>query len=168
MRILAPLAVLLAALSFSAPAAWSLDKPTGPVILTVKGKLATPNVGETAQFDLAMLEKLAGRTGTMKTPWTEGETQFSGPLVRSVLTAAGAKGNVLLVRAINDYFATVPAEDAIKHDTILATRANGKLMSVRDKGPLFLIYPFDLEPALYNEAYFSRSVWQIKEIEVQP
>ena len=51
-------------------------------------------------------------------------------------------------------------------DTILATRMDGQLMSVRDKGPLFLIYPFDLDSGLYNEKYFARSVWQIKEIEV--
>jgi len=59
----------------------------------------------------------------------------------------------------------VPADDA-KLDTILATKLDGKLMSVRDKGPLMLVYPFDLDQGLYNEKYFSRSVWQIKEIEV--
>ncbi|SIR17872.1 hypothetical protein SAMN05880590_11362 [Rhizobium sp. RU35A] len=164
MRILTVLALLLT----TATSAWSLDKPTGPVVLTVRGAVSNANAGNTAQFDMAMLDKLTGRTGRMKTPWTEGETEFKGPLLRAVLEAAGAKGNVLLVRALNDYFATVPMEDATAHDTMLATRANGKLLSVRDKGPLFLIYPFDLEPALYNEKFFSRSVWQIKEIEVQP
>jgi hypothetical protein len=39
-------------------------------------------------------------------------------------------------------------------------------MSVRDKGPLFLVYPFDKDQGLFNEKYFSRSVWQIKDIEV--
>ena len=39
-------------------------------------------------------------------------------------------------------------------------------MSIRDKGPIFMIYPFDKNPELYNEKYFSRSVWQIKSIEV--
>lgn len=59
----------------------------------------------------------------------------------------------------------LPVEDA-KLDTIFATKLDGKLMSVRDKGPLMLVYPFDLDADLYNEKYFSRSVWQIKEIEV--
>ena len=44
---------------------------------------------------------------------------------------------------------------------------DGKPLSVRDKGPLFLIYPFDKNPELYNEKYFSRSVWQIKKIEIR-
>ncbi|MGE6739308.1 molybdopterin-dependent oxidoreductase [Allorhizobium pseudoryzae] len=155
-------------LVLTAPQALALDAPKGPVILTIRGTLASPNVGGTAQFDLAMLESLAGRTAVTETPWTEGKTAFSGPLLRAVLDAAGAKGKTLLVRAINDYFAEVPMEDAGALDTILASRMNGKIMSVRDKGPLFLIYPFDLDPKLYNEKYFSRSVWQIKEIEVKP
>lgn len=161
--------ILAAALFFVAPAALALDAPKGPVILTVKGDLTHPNVGKTAQFDLEMLEKLAGRKATMQTPWTEGMTTFSGPLLRAILEEAGAKnGSKLLVRALNDYFAEVPMRDATDLDTMLATRQNGKPMSIREKGPLFLIYPFDQNHDLYNEEYFSRSVWQIKEIEVQP
>lgn len=145
----------------------ALDAPKGEVVLTVKGSdLAHPNAGETAQFDLAMLEALAGRSGKMETPWTTGENEFSGPLLRAVLDAAGAKGTTLKVKALNDYVAVVPMEDAVTIDTILATRMNGELMSIRDKGPLFLIYPFDADSSLYNEKYFSRSVWQVKEIEV--
>lgn len=159
--------LLVAALAgfLSATSAWALDPPTGPVVLTVKGAISNTNAGDTAQFDLAMLEALKGRKGSMETPWTEGTVTFEGPLLREVLTAAGAKGSSLKVRALNDYAADVPAEDA-ELDTILATKLDGKPMSVRDKGPLMLVYPFDLDPALYNEKYFSRSVWQIKEIEV--
>ena len=39
-------------------------------------------------------------------------------------------------------------------------------MSVRDKGPLFVIYPFDEAPELNNETYYGRSAWQVKSIEV--
>lgn len=151
----------------SAAPALALDAPKGEPILTIIGpQLAHPNVGQSAQFDLEMLDKLAGRQGTMETPWTKGEVQFTGPLLRSVLEAAGAKGNTLTIKALNDYAAKIPMEDATTLDTILATRMDGQLMSVRDKGPLFLIYPFDLDSGLYNEKYFARSVWQIKEIEV--
>jgi len=37
---------------------------------------------------------------------------------------------------------------------------------VRDKGPLFMIYPFDAQPELRSAVYYSRSVWQLSEIEV--
>jgi hypothetical protein len=158
--------VLLAAASLFSTPAFALDKPKGDVVLTISGRVANPNDGAAATFDMAMLEALAARSGAMETPWTEGKVTFSGPLLRAVLEAAGATGDTLTVKALNDYAAKVPIEDARDLDTILATRMDGRPMSVRDKGPLFLIYPFDTQPDLYNEKYFSRSVWQIKEIEV--
>ncbi len=138
----------------------------GEPILTITGHISETNAGKSATFDLAMLEKLAGRQATMETPWTNGKTEFSGPYLRAVLAAAGASGKKLVVKALNDYASDVPFEDAQKLDTILAVRMNGEEMSVREKGPVFLIYPFDKDKSLYNEKYFSRSVWQIKEIEV--
>ncbi len=148
-----------------ATSAFALDAPKGPVILTVKGAISKTNAGDTAQFDLAMLEALAGRKATMETPWTDGKVTFEGPLLSALLDAVGSTGSLLSVKALNDYAAEVPAEDA-KLATMLATRMDGKLMSIRDKGPLMVVYPFDQNSDLYNEKYFSRSVWQIKEIEV--
>ncbi|MBX9459310.1 MAG: molybdopterin-dependent oxidoreductase [Rhizobium sp.] len=159
------LAALLAA-CVSTPA-MAIDQPTGEVILTVTGRVTQTNVAGTAQFDAAMLKKLASRTGEMETPWTTGKVRFSGPLLRAVLDEAGAEGSTLVVKALNDYSAEVPMADAGELDTILATSMDGKTMSVRDKGPLFLVYPFDTNPELYNEKYFSRSVWQIKAIDVR-
>ncbi|HZG27552.1 MAG TPA: molybdopterin-dependent oxidoreductase [Ensifer sp.] len=159
-------ALLLAGSFALAPAAFALDKPVGDPILTITGHISQANAGDTATFDLAMLEKLDGRKATMETPWTTGKTEFSGPYLRAVLAAAGASGKKLIVKALNDYSSEVPFEDAEKLDTILAVRMNDDEMSVREKGPVFLIYPFDEDKGLYNEKYFSRSVWQIKEIEV--
>lgn len=161
-------ALLLSGLSYPLKT-YALDMPKGDVVLTVTAaKLDHPNVDGTAQFDLPMLEALAGRTGKMETPWTKGQVTFSGPLLRSVIEAAGAHGSKLKVVALNDYAADVPMEDATALDTMLATRMDGQPMPVRDKGPLFLVYPFDKDSSLVNEKYFSRSVWQIKSIEVAP
>ena len=102
----------------------------------------------------------------METPWTDGKTTFDGLLFDAVLDAVGAHGKTLRVTALNDYSAEIPASDATDFATMLAIRMNGEPMSVRDKGPIFMVYPFDTNPELYNEKYFSRSVWQIKSIEV--
>lgn len=144
----------------------ALEMPSGDVVLTVSGAIAETNRGAAAVFDRAMLEALPGRTAVMETPWTTGEIEFSGPYLRAVLAAVGADGRRLIVRALNDYSAEVPISDATGMDTILASRVFGEPMVVRDKGPLMLVYPFDRDRSLYNEKYFSRSVWQIKEIEV--
>lgn len=156
----------LALLSITAAVAGPLGQPAGETVLTITGDIDNTNGDGVAMFDLAMLDALESRAASMETPWTEGKTAFDGPLLKAVLDAAGAQGKTLIVKALNDYSAEVPMEDARDFPTILAIRMNGQEMSVRDKGPLFMIYPFDKHPELYNEKYFSRSVWQIKEIEV--
>jgi len=160
--ILAATAVLLA------PArAADLAQPQGPVILTVTGNISNTNSGGEARFDLAMLENLPGRTTTTETPWTEGKVSFEGPLGQALLDLVGAEGDTLLVTALNDYEADIPTSDFANWPVILATHMNGEAMSVREKGPLFVIYPVDADPTLYNEVVFSRSVWQVKTIEVR-
>ena len=158
-----------ASLSLVAPssfAAAALPKPSGQVILTVKGEVSNLNAEGAAQFDREMLKKLSARKAQVKTPWEEGVVDFEGPRLDAVLQAAGANGSRIIVRALNDYSVEIPMSDAIEFPTILAMTRNGVSMSIRDKGPLFLIYPFDLKPELYTETYFSRSVWQISEMEV--
>lgn len=143
-----------------------LAKPTGAVILTLKGAIQFTNNGDKAEFDLAMLEKLKSRVAPVKTPWADKLTTYEGPLMSAVLNAVGANGTTMMVKAINDYVAEVPVDDMIRYPVILATTRDGKKMTVREKGPLFIIYPFDLDPSLQNEKIYNRSVWQVKEITV--
>lgn len=154
-----------AAILLSTPAS-ALEAPREQVVLTISGSIDETNAGTDATFDMPMLKALPGRTGKMETPWTEDQTRFDGPLLRALLEEVGAHGKTLRITALNDYSAEVPMSDAIDFDTMLAVEMNGRPMSVRDKGPIFMIYPFDTNPELYNEKYFSRSVWQIKAIEV--
>jgi len=161
------LIVWLTALAPGVAGAGNLPGPTGPVVLTVTGRIANTNAGKTTEFDMAMLEALPGRTAKVTTPWAEGVDAFQGPLTRAVLEAVGAEGTKLKVTALNDYSTEVPAEDFVKFDVILAIKKNDAYLPVRNQGPIFVIYPFDTNPALYNEVYFGRSVWQVKSIEVQ-
>lgn len=156
------LAILVASLTAGAAQSAQLLQPEGTVILSVSGNIA--NGGETVEFDLAMLDALPQRTTTTATPWYEGEQSFSGPVLLDLLNAVGAKGISVTVTALNDYSAEIPMEDLVAAPVILASRLNGETLSVRDKGPLFVIYPFDLDPDLYNEVSFGRSVWQVKSI----
>jgi hypothetical protein len=147
-------------------AALALDRPAGPVLLVVAGRVQNPNVGRLAQFDMPMLEHLPQTSFTTRTPWYAGSRRFTGPLLRDVLSAAGAEGVTLRVTALNDYRVELPFDDAQRHDLILARLLDGHPMAVRDKGPLFMIYPFDDQPELRNAVYYSRSAWQLRMIEV--
>jgi hypothetical protein len=153
-----PLAAALPALA--------LDKPTQTVVLTLSGRVRMPNQGDAAHFDMPMLEALPQTSFTTGTPWWTQPRKFTGPLLRDVLAAAGAQGTTLRARALNDYRVDIPFDDAQRHDMIIARLLDGKPMAVRDKGPLFIIYPFDARPELRNTVYYSRSAWQLRTIEV--
>jgi hypothetical protein len=145
----------------------ALDKPEGRVILTVSGAITQANVGANAEFDMKMLEKLPQKTFTTQTPWYATPVSFTGPLLRDVLAAAGAKGNKIVATALNDYKTEIPFDDAVKFDTIVARLMNDKPMPVREKGPLFIVYPFDTKPELRTETYYNRSAWQLSGLKVQ-
>lgn len=150
-----------------AGAALALDPPAGPVVLTLSGKVGLPNAGDHAAFDMAMLERLPQHSFTTKTPWFRQPRKFTGPLLRDVLAAVGAQGQTLKAIALNDYVVDIPFEDALQVDVIVARLLDDKPMPVREKGPLFIVYPFDSKPELRNAIYFSRSAWQLKAIRVQ-
>ncbi len=148
-------------------AAWALDPPGGLVVLTVSGNVSEPNVGPDAHFDMGMLARLPQHSFVTSTPWYGAPRKFSGPLLRDVLAAAGARGTRLRATALNDYVVNLPVSDTQQHGVLLAILLDDKPMAVRDKGPLFIIYPFDSNAALRNAVYYSRSAWQLKSIQVQ-
>ncbi len=148
------------------PSVRALDSPGGPVILTVSGRVRLPNLGTAAEFDMAMLAALPQATLSTRTPWFTAKRRFTGPLLRDVLAAARAEGTTLRMRALNDYRVDVPADDAQRFDVVVARLLDDRPMAVRDKGPLFVIYPFDDQPELRNAVYYSRSAWQLRSIEV--
>jgi hypothetical protein len=161
-------ALLATLLSSGNVMARDLTKPTGKVVLVVRGDIGVTNNGDSAEFDFDMLKTLGMQHYKLETPWVEGMNIFSGPLLRAVLNAVEAKGETLNFKALNDYVVSVPRSDARHIDTILAIELNDQPISVREKGPVFLIYPFHKDKSLYTERYFARSIWQIKELVVAP
>ncbi len=144
-----------------------LPNPTSKPILTVSGKIASTNKGETAEFDREMLESLGMVSFETETPWYNGKVKFEGVPLSKLMQHLGAKGEHLLVVALNDYSSDIPMADVMKYNVLLALKINGEYMPVKDKGPLFIVYPFDSDPELKNQTYFGRSVWQIAKIVVK-
>ncbi len=161
------LATILAVVA--APPAYpeSLPPPAGRVILTVSGALSRTNDEAGARFDRAMLEALPQHTLLTETPWTDGITRFEGPLARNVLAAVGASGESVRASAINDYAVNIPLADFEQYDVIVALTRDGAPMRVRDKGPLWIIYPWSDHPQLRSEVHHSRSIWQLKALHVE-
>jgi hypothetical protein len=161
------LRTMVAASALCALSAMALDKPEGRVVLTVSGSVSQANNGSNAVFDMKMLEKLPQKTFSTQTPWYPTPVSFTGPLLRDVLAAAGAKGHKITAVALNDYKTEIPFDDAVKFDAIVARLMNDKTMPIREKGPLFIVYPFDTKAELRNEIYYNRSAWQLSGLQIQ-
>ena len=159
--------VLAAACAFLPAQAQPLDKPAGPVVLTIQGVISKTNQGEKAQFDMKMLEKLPQKSFTTQTPWYPQPVTFTGPLLRDVLAAAGAKGSKITAVALNDYKTEIPFDDATRHDVIVARLMNDRPMPIREKGPLFIVFPFDTKAELRTELYYNRSAWQLSTLQIR-
>ena len=135
-------------------------------VLSVTGLVAPAPAGGW-NFTLAELEGLGLVEMRTATPWTRGEQAFSGvPLLR-LLEHVGARGELLRASALNDYTVEVPASDARNNGAILVTRLDGQPMKVRDRGPVWLLYPFSGRPDLDNARIHERAIWQLRRIEVR-
>lgn len=137
---------------------------TGRIILTVGGAIDAKSNGQIAEFDLATLEGLGLKEIKTETPWSEGLVTFEGVLVRDLIAAVGASGDKMRAVALDDYSVSIPLEEFDQYDAILATRRDGDHMRVRDKGPVWLIYPWTDYPEIRNEEDYAKAIWQIREL----
>ena len=143
-----------------------LGQPTGKPVLQIGGKIAVHNVGDQAVFDVAMLEALGTRSFKTSTPWTDGVSSWEGVPLSVLMEAVGATGNVIRATALNDYVADMPMAGLAEEGAILAMRRDGELMPVNNKGPLFILYPFDDRPNLQQQSVYMRCAWQIARLDI--
>jgi hypothetical protein len=145
----------------------SLPTPTERVILTVSGKISESNKDGAALFDRPMIEAL-GMTGfETTTPWYDHSVRFDGVRMERLMQVVGASGDQILAYALNDYSTELPISDFARYNVLLALKRDGEYMPVRDKGPLFIVYPFDSNPDLRHQRFYSRSAWQLARIVVR-
>ncbi|WP_246054932.1 oxidoreductase [Paracoccus gahaiensis] len=112
-------------------------------------------------YTLPDLEALPQAGFTTSTIWTDRAAAFEGVPLRAILDANEIAAGTVLATAINDYAIEIPVSDVTDSWPIVAYRMDSKEMSRRDKGPLWVMYPFDAEPSLSTEVNFSRSIWQL-------
>jgi len=136
----------------------SLLHAEAPMLLRVENG---DNVRVFSRSDLEQLPQNRFKTTTI---WTEGEIAFSGPSLKDVLATVGLDGQSVEAVAINDYKALIPAKLIGDRFPIVATRRNGEAFGRREKGPLWIVFPFDRSEEFQRELVFSSSVWQVIEL----
>ena len=127
-------------------------------------------VPDSAEITYTEAELLALPQVTIRThtDFTDGAVTFVGPLARDAVSAL-PKGTATVAHlvAANDYAHDIPLSDFTDYSVILALSADGKRLSLRDKGPIWVMYPIDDHPELKDPVYNPRLVWQLTQIELR-
>lgn len=159
-------------LSLLLPAATSFAATNGelpPPPLRISLKLSWNDHGAAAQRRLSLqdIEALPRHSLTLALPremGIEGTHTWEGVALSDLVASSGQAVSELKVMALNDYSMTIPVDDLKRFNPLLAYRRDGNPISVREKGPFIVIYPFDRFPELNAQLYLNRSVWQVDEI----
>lgn len=152
-RLLSYLALLFAQLASPVIAETSIG-------LQISGAVQAVNL---SLEDLDAMPQVSFETSTI---WTDEAVVFSGVSLKALLTQLGAKGETLEMVALNDYAVQMPIAEIEDGAPIIATRMNANVMSVRDKGPYWVVFPYDRDPRYRTETMYARSIWQLNRLMV--
>lgn len=168
MRLLALVVASFMAVAVNAAAACDLPPPQAAANLVLIGQIARCSTEGKASFDSDLFDKLPRHKVRTTNPWEKGEVEYEGVLLSDLLAYVGASGSKILVSALNDYSYEIPIADVMKYGILLADKREGVAMPVHDKGPYFVVLPFDQFPELRSEDRYAQSVWQVSQIAVEP
>ena len=139
----------------------------GEPILTVTGDTAASTSDQGWQFERTDLEAMPRTIFETTTIWTDGVQRFEGVSLHALLDHIGAKSGTIRAVALNDYAVEIPTSDAVEGGPIVAFLRDGQMMSVRDKGPLWIVYPYDTNEAYQSEEIYARSIWQLDRLQIE-
>ena len=126
--------------------------------------VSTPSGERT--YTHAQLEALGLKKMSTTTYWPEDSGEFDGVLLQDLLRDAGIEDAVeVKITALDNYMAIIPQYDWRNWDVMLATRYEQKMMPIRNKGPLRIIYPKDRGGKIADSSMRLRWVWAIQSID---
>jgi hypothetical protein len=160
----------------------------GPTLLTVTGAITKTNRGsfdgvldqmmakqkltfdKAHAFDFAALAAMPAVTIKPTVEYDGKKHELRGPLLATVLQAAGATGSKLAMRAVDGYAPVISAADAQKYRFIVATHMDGQTMPIGGLGPLWAVYEADKfadMAAKPVDQRFANCPWGLYHIDVQ-
>lgn len=145
-----------ATLLFVTPPAWAQK-----VLLTVKHQ------NQAIDMTLADLKALPATIVTTETIWTDQEHTYTSILFADLIKTLNidTKGKSATMTALNDYAIKVNVETLIQHNAFIAYAQDGEPMRIRDKGPLWVLYPFSDQPEINIPPFQAHAIWQLKTLE---
>ena len=170
LTLLSTLTAVLCAMTGSLADDQVLPRPSGEIVLVVDGAIEHHTQGSShVMLDMDGLQGLGEETLVTTTPWTQGPGSFKGVRLNRILEYVGAVGEArdVLASALNSYQSIVPGDDISRFNPLVAYELNEKRLTIRDKGPLWIIYPLEQYPETNTQEYFGRWVWQLERLTVQ-
>lgn len=165
--LLAPVFALCLGVLTSPVLADPMPVATGEVILTVDGNLGPDAPEGGYALDIEGLKTLPSISFDTSTIWTDGVQTFQGVSLKQFLALSGATEGILTVEALNGYLVEMPISDLEDDAPIIAYHIDGKEFSRREKGPLWLVYPYDRDEKYKSELTYANSVWQVQKLTVE-
>lgn len=100
--------------------------------------------------------------------FADGLNDYTGPLARDVIQLIGTgTGTRVKLTAANDYAVVIDLQEFEDYDVIFALGANGEVFSVRDKGPIWVMYPISEHVELQDPVFNNRLIWQLVRLEIE-
>lgn len=125
---------------------------------------------EPLHLDLAAIDELPQTEFATHTQWTEGRIKFSGPTLKDVLELADpdlTTDSVVHLLAANQYEVTLDMHLLTEEAPIVATRMDDKTFGTRQNGPLWVVFPYELDSQYQTESVYSASIWHLIEIRIE-
>lgn len=160
-------ACLAAAIAVPACLAGGRAAAQGEILLTLANPTLAAGPREIAltEADLLALPQVGIRTSN---EFVTGRPLFEGPLARDVIALIGrGSATRALMIAANDFTVEIDLSEFDRYDVIFALRQDGRPLSRRDKGPIWVIYPMDDHPELQDPKFNNRLVWQLIRVELR-
>lgn len=118
-------------------------------------------------FSRRDLEALDWSTIVTSNEFIDGVSEFRGPPAHAVLSQIGHAGaSRVRLTSASDFFVDVDVAELEEFGAILAMERDGEPLSLRDQGPIWLMYPLDDHPELQDSRFNSRLVWHLTRIEL--
>lgn len=116
-------------------------------------------------FSEKQLEELPQKTFKTKHTWSNIAQEFSGPLLADVLKLVCANVRDIYMRSLDQYSVMVNFQTAEKYQPILALKINGQSLTIREKGPVWLMVDTD-GYKIPTRALDNMLVWQLYYIRI--
>jgi len=121
-----------------------------------------------SSISLSMEELMALPVAEFETTtiWSEGKQHFRGVWLSDLMVHLNIAEEDVYLSALNEYLVEFTPDEIVPGGPLVAYERNGTSMSPRDKGPLWVVFPYDQDPKFQTESVFAQSIWQLDRIEV--